>query len=106
MIFLGFDFDRMESVDDGAKHASYAHIAIHSAIMLVLEGIKWWTHFKGWRFIICLNEYIPLNNHLSFSFPMCFIDTVSKGFIRKTCPCNVYPLKPHINFFPLKIIDF
>ena len=60
VIFLGFDFDEMEDVDDGAKNASYAHIAIHSAIMLVLEGIKWWTHFKGWRFIICLNECIPL----------------------------------------------
>ena len=47
VIFLGFDFDVMEAVDDGAKNASYAHIAIHSAIMLVFEGIKWWTHFKG-----------------------------------------------------------
>ena len=52
VIFLGFEFDRVEDVDDGAQHASYAHIAIHSAIMLILEAIKWWTHLKGLTFAI------------------------------------------------------
>ena len=47
-MFFGYDLNRVEDIPDGARHASYAHIAIHLTVIAVLEVVKWWIHFKGW----------------------------------------------------------
>ena len=71
VIFLGFEFDRVEKVDDGARHASYAHIAIHSTLMLILEGIKLWKQFKGLMVIAYVTSISFFKKLAAFSFCHC-----------------------------------
>ena len=52
--------------------------------------------------VVCTTAKEFLWWHVHLHFVMCCrLQIISDMFIRKTCPCNVYPLKPHFSIVKL-----